>query len=66
MRTIVDSNCVAHVFKAGQQEIRVAFHNGSAVLGDIFISLDQAMAIAKFVLARTQSSDTAASGRELK
>lgn len=66
MRTIVDSNCVAHVFKIGQQELRVAFHHGSVVVGDLFISLDQAMAIAEFVNTRTQHAGHAASGLELK
>lgn len=65
MRTIVDSNCVARVFKTGQQELRVSFHNGSVVAGDIFISLEQAMAIAEFVISKTKHTEHAACGLEL-
>lgn len=66
MRMIVDANCVAHVFKSGAQELRVSFHNGSFVQGDIFISLDQAIKIAEFVGENIGYQKNIASRSELK
>lgn len=66
MRTIIDANCVAHVFKAGAQELRVSFHNGSFVQGEIYISLNQAIEIADFVGKNIIFQKNSASGSELK
>lgn len=66
MRTIIDANCVAHVFKAGAQALRVSFHNGSLVQGEVYISLDQAIKIAEFVGENIVYQKNSASRSELK
>lgn len=62
----VDPEHDLHPRKAGAQEITLRIHHGAYVLGDITISLDQAIQIADFVAENVTQTNHSASGWELK